>query len=309
MRQFKLINQSGQEIDLNGEMWLTEPQGWGFANDNKYEEVDGFYIPTKKGRKQVEKKGLLTFLPPNPYADYRRFVDFVSKAESLVLEYNPDGERFYVDVDFMSISKTELTKYRALECEIVVAPLSPLRTEYNMNISITNIVGQSKTYTGSGYEYPYSYRGNVSGVASIQIDAQMPCDWAFEIIGGIEAPVVSVLQEGNLIARVDLSTITLDEGEKVIFSTVAGVSGATLIADDTITDLTDSLELTAGIPIFAKLPIGVPLDIIVEADNVQTETDILCENGDYLLTENGDHIIAPYAGESKFTIYRYYRSV
>lgn len=270
MRQFYIQNEYGQRIELQGgSIFMWEPSGWGFEDDINYEGADGFFVETFREQVQVEKSATLVFKPNDAYKDYREFADWIFAAKALTLAYNPYGEWYFVDVDITRMEKAELTLYRTLEIPVVYKPKSPIYTPYDLNLVIegegdTN----SKRYP---YRYPYRYSdSSLAGVLEFTVPAQMPCAFNLTIPGEIQAPILTAkrMDTGELLGRVDLSSVSADKGESLFFSNVPGNSGAKLLTQAGEVDLTAQIGLSMGIPAFFRLPPNVPIQFALAATSL-----------------------------------------
>ena len=287
MRKFRIKNETGQTIDLQGgTAFFWQPSGLGFENDAEYEESNGYFLVTSSKIGQVEKSGTLVFKPKNAYADYKAIMDFLTIAKTITLEYKPYGSTWYAcDVNISTVEKGELTAWGTLEVPIVFMPISPIYTPQTENFTISGNSTVGKTYT---YRYSYKY-GNAAqaGTLNLTIDAQMYCDFALEIVTAVSAPVFTVTNTntGKVIGRIDLSAISVQDGQTVRFATRPTEAGAVLIdTDGTKTDLTPFIGLSVGVPTFFQLPPNTPLKIALSATSLE---DVVVN----------------------FQIYKYYRTV
>lgn len=279
MRKFKLKEKgTNNEIDLNGSIFLNSPSGWGFQNENVYEESEDFFLAVSRKSAPVQKYGQVVFVA-DPYTNYRRMIDFIHSAGTLTLMYRPKNEWFNVDVDVITVGKGELNRYGALECPFTFAPLTPI---YNIQEVVERISGGSldgaKTYNLSGGDYYYTYDYTYSstdaqGEAEFEINSQLPS--AFEMIlnGAVSSPVVTVSVDGKTIGRVDLSGISAEAGEFISYSSVPRYSKVVLSDGVTETDLTDYLGLSSDYPSFFRLPPNKRVKFAIGADSL-TDIDV-----------------------------------
>lgn len=93
-RHFKLVNSAGDELDLTSqEIFLNEPSGLGFEENNDFRQIGDFWSLNRTGRNQGTVSGELIFtdlLGNDPYDLYWNFSQFAVKAP-LTLKYNPRG--------------------------------------------------------------------------------------------------------------------------------------------------------------------------------------------------------------------------
>ena len=270
MRQFYIQNEYGQKIELQGgSIFMSDPSGFGFADDVQYMESDGFFVETFREEQQLEKTGTLIFKPNEAYANYFSFANWVFAAQSLILAYNPDGNWFYINIDINEMSKSELTTAGLLEIPIVYTPVSPWYSPYSLNLTIDGVnTDNAKLYT---YIYPYTYTTSAqAGVLNFTAQAQVPCDFEINIPGPVENPVITVtrLDTNTVIGEIDLSTVSADEGETIRFSNVPTSAGATLLTSSGIQDLTSQLGISTDLPTFFRLPANIPVEFTLTATSL-----------------------------------------
>ena len=102
VREFKLINEKGQEfslMDIYNHTLLTEPAGLGYT-----------FISNLRNIQQGQINGTLNFIN---YENYTSFVNFVESSENLRFGYKipySDGtiKEYFKDVQIQSLSKTQL---------------------------------------------------------------------------------------------------------------------------------------------------------------------------------------------------------
>lgn len=270
MRQFYIQNQYGEKIELQGgSVFLSGPAGLGFSDDVEYMEADGFFIETFRESEQTEKTGTLVFLPAQAYAGYREFADWIFAAERLTLAYSADGGWYFCDVDITDMEKTELGIGGVLEVPVTFMPLSPWYAPYDLNLTVEGEGLQGiKCYA---YTYPYRYSNSArAGVLDFSVTAQMPCDFQLSLPGSVQNPILTAkrLDTGEVIGRVDLSSVSATAGETIVFSTVPREAGAVLKTPDGETDLTAQLGISAGIPTFFRIPPAIPMEFSLTATSL-----------------------------------------
>ena len=83
VREFKLINEKGQEfslMDIENHILLTDPSGLGYAYETEYQQLNNTFIMNLRKFQQGQISGTANFLE---YDNYKAFVDFVEISESL----------------------------------------------------------------------------------------------------------------------------------------------------------------------------------------------------------------------------------
>ena len=270
MRQFYLVNSEGQRYQLQNDRttaFLWKPSGLGFNYDRDYRESDGFFFEVSKAIGQTAKTGTLLFHGADPYTQYKAFMDFITRSTGLRLAYAPKSNWYYVDIDIESVEKSEIEEDGTLQCSIVMMPRTPLYLPYEMNIDLSGDLGTSiKQYD---YKYDYTYSNTaVAGEIEFNIPAQMDSGLEITIPGSISAPVVTFYVNDVMIGRVDLSTISVQVGEYIRYSSVPLDAGVYIYQDGAETDITEQIGLSPTVPTFFLLPPNVTIKAIMSADTI-----------------------------------------
>lgn len=266
MRQFFIENEYGDRVQLQGgDVFFYAPEGLGYEDDIEYMHAEGFFLPVTDNHAQVPITGTLIFIPNDAYANYQSVMNWILSAQTLVLAYKPLNTWYYRRVHVQEVQKSELTVMRHLEVPVTFMPLSPIYTPQNMNISIEGSdTYNNKTYT---YTYPYRYANtNIAGQVEFTVNAQEPCDFRLTLKGAISAPIVTIrrLDTGAVIGKVDMSAMSAQLGESLVFSTVVGESGVKLITPTGTQDMTPFINFTAY-DTFFRIPPNVPCRMELEA--------------------------------------------
>lgn len=131
VRKFGLESADGIRLALNGEqdIWLTDPAGLGISSAPKLADYGGGFFGSTDNRYEPQQTITFTlnFTGAFPYAEYQAFLDTICSAEQWYLCYQPDEAsiEYRRKISFRSITKTELTKTRWLECTVSAVCLAP----------------------------------------------------------------------------------------------------------------------------------------------------------------------------------------
>lgn len=124
VREFKLINEKGQEfslMDINEYCLLTEPTGLGMRYSTEYEQLGYIFVSNLRKIEQGSINGMLNF---KNYDNYKKFIDFIEKSETLKLSYKVPFEygakQYFKDIQIQEISKTEISPETNIISENVV---------------------------------------------------------------------------------------------------------------------------------------------------------------------------------------------
>ena len=268
MRQFYFVNNDGQRYQLqNGttKTFLWQPGGLGFGYDISYKESDGFFFNMNQSVEQVAKTGVLVFHGTDPYSDYKALMDYLAKSTGLRLAYAPKNNWYYVDIDIESVDKTEIELDGTLQCSIVMMPKTPFYLPYEMNIDLSGDLGTSIKQYDYKYDYIYSNTA-VAGEIEFEIPAQMDSGLEITIPGAISAPSMEFFANGVKIGEIDLTSISVQVGEYVRYSSIPISAGVYLYSGGAEADITSQIGLNADYPTFFLLPPNQTIKAVLQAD-------------------------------------------
>ena len=268
MRQFYLVNKDGQRYQLINDFskaFLWQPSGLGFGIDRDYKESDGFFFEMNKEVSQTAKSGTLVFFGPDPYPEYKAFMDYITHSEDLKLAYCPKNNWYYVDIDIESVEKTEIEQDGTLQCSINMLPKTPLYLPYELNIDLSGDLGTSIKQYDYKYDYVYSNTA-VAGEIEFEIPAQMDSGLEITIPGQISSPVMTFYANGDIIGQIDLSSISVSLGEYVRYSSIPLTAGIYMYSGGSETDITAQIGLSPSYPTFFLLPPNKTIKAVLQAD-------------------------------------------
>ena len=268
MRQFYLVNKDGQRYQLINDFsraFLWQPSGLGFGIDRDYKESDGFFFEMNKEVAQTAKSGTLVFFGPDPYPEYKAFMDYITHSEDLKLAYCPKNNWYYVDIDVESVEKTEIQEDGTLQCSINMLPKTPLYLPYELNIDLSGDLGTSIKQYDYKYNYVYSNTA-VAGEIEFEIPAQMDSGLEITIPGQISSPVMTFYANGEIIGQIDLSSISVSLGEYVRYSSIPLSAGIYMYSGGSETDITAQIGLSPSYPTFFLLPPNKTIKAVLQAD-------------------------------------------
>ena len=268
MRQFYLVNKDGQRYQLINDFskaFLWQPSGLGFGIDRSYRESDGFFFEMNKEVSQTAKAGILVFFGPDPYPEYKAFMDYITHSEDLKLAYCPKSNWYYVDIDIESVEKTELEQDGTLQCSINMLPKTPFYLPYELNIDLSGDLGTSIKQYDYKYDYVYSNTA-VAGEIEFEIPAQMDSGLEITIPGAISAPSMEFFANGVKIGEIDLTSISVQLGEYVRYSSIPTSAGIYLYSGGSEADITAQIGLNADYPTFFLLPPNQTIKAVLQAD-------------------------------------------
>lgn len=137
MRTFKLVNSTNETCDITTQdLFFHNPSGLGFEKEYEYRQAGNRFVVVNRKSRQAIINGKVALVGNDPYNDYIRLVQFLSKVP-LVLKYVPNdqggtlpsGSTYNLDVVVTKLEKTELTMQGYLDCTIDLAALGPWYVE------------------------------------------------------------------------------------------------------------------------------------------------------------------------------------
>ena len=271
-RKFYLENAAGERMDLNGEarIYLVDPTGLGITVARSYADLgNGFFTPiTSQSMPQQQPGGTLVFTGSQPYADYRRFINWTMSSQDLVLVYLSYGSvEYYRKIDVNYMSKGELTRVGWLEVPVSFATRTPWYRAKPTKLTITNTKNKE-------HRYPYRYTsdliyGGSSGStfsAAINSGGHVPAALELQYSGSILNPRITLRGEisGDIYGICQINA-SISTRETLEFSTLVQNSYVRKrSASGEITDLLHTVDLSYE-PFF-KIPITEPSVLEMEAD-------------------------------------------
>lgn len=168
VRQFRLVNERGNILNLNNPMhFLNLPDGMGQDIDIEYEMYRGYAIKTRETEKPMIITGDILFPEEygNPYKQYQILNLFITRSQKLYLEYAPGGLEFVrAEIEKKhKIGKSEIIG-KILTCPISFTRLEHWRPPEKI---IKPIVLEGRTGKKYPYKRPYKYTGSFNSKTEI----------------------------------------------------------------------------------------------------------------------------------------------
>lgn len=267
VRKFGLINEKGEEyslMDIHNYCLLTEPEGLGYEYSIEYEKIGNVFVENIRNLNQNTITGTINMIG---YEKYFNFVEFIEHSNALklhyVIPYSNNTVEYYRDIDFESLSKTEIqlngiiSEKVSFKCKslwysvntanyIIEAQENEIRWDFKWD---SRFVSYSKR------DLNYINKGHVEAAIQLTID------------GEVVNPVLSLYVEGELVQTIPF-TCSIAEYEKFMYSSK---DGDTYVkkqnTDGTYTDLYNLSVISFGNNNVLKLPVGRNSQIRITADD------------------------------------------
>ena len=221
VREFKLINEKGQEyslMDIEKYCLLTEPSGLGYSYSTEYEQLGNNFLTNLRKLEQGIITGVTNFLYYENFMDFGNFVESAKKLQFVYsIPYKDEKKIFYRDINIKSIGKSEKQKDGVLSEKVEFECLS---LWYEQNETIFKI----ETYDD---EMRYNYRWNSRYIdyntRAIQFNnkGHVEAQFQVEIDGFVKNPVISIFVDNDEYASIKIP-ITINEYEKLLYSSKTG---------------------------------------------------------------------------------------
>ena len=218
VREFKLVNEKGQEyslMDIENYCLLTEPSGLGYQYSTEYEQLGNTFIQNLRRLEQGQISGMVNF---KKYDNYKKLVDFIESSESLKFAYKipfKNGAKEYLkDVNIQSISKTQIQINGILSETVTFDCLS---LWYEETTAIYNMKAQSDEIR---WDFKWDSKFANYDVRKLKIinNGHVEAPIIAEIDGPVKNPKISLYIEGELYQEVPFN-VEIAEYEKLLYGT------------------------------------------------------------------------------------------
>lgn len=219
VREFYIENELGQRfsmMDIEKCCFLSSPTGLGYSNDIQFIQIENEFIENIKKIAQGQISGELIF---KKYDNFKKLVDFVEGAENLKLVYKLPLENetieYFKDIDIATIEKGEIGIDGVLRIPITFISKSlwyeAKEVVYNID-SVTNEVRWNFKWNSA-----FSSYDNRNIVFENKGHTRAP--FKLELNGEIMNPIITIFEEEQEVARLDLTGLIVKTGETLIYNT------------------------------------------------------------------------------------------
>ena len=258
MREFYLINENNIRYDLQDigvHAFLTQPSGLGYGRDLRYVKVGHSF---RKKTDEPEQDIINAIVNLDGYEKYQEFVNYIENSTDLRLIYKPIDTEYFRNVDFNSITKTEL-RGRWLQCGIRLNCTGLYYTEDNRRFTLETIVNEARW----PLPFPFIFNDYSNVEFNFNNVGHADAEFLAEIFGYLENPVIELYVGEKLKYKV-VFDIIIQENEKLLYSAKDGDNFVSIEhADGTQELVADCLRLENNN--FFKLPKGLST-LRVESD-------------------------------------------
>lgn len=218
VREFKLINEKGQEyslMDIENHCLLTDPSGLGYEYSTEYEQLGDTFITNLRRIEQGQIEGQANFLK---YDNYKSMVDFIEQSEKLKISYKVPLENglkeYFKDVQIQSLSKTQIQTNGVISESIVFDCLS---LWYEENTTIYEITPQENEIRWD-FRWDSRFTDYNSRSLSYINKGHVEAPILVEMQGHLINPRIELYVEGQLYQTVPFN-VEIQEYEKLLYCT------------------------------------------------------------------------------------------
>lgn len=221
VREFKLVNEKGQEyslMDIYNYCLLTDPSGLGYSYSTEYEQLGNTFITNLRKLDQGPISGIVNFLY---YDNFKKLIDFIESSESLKfaykIPYKDTTKEYFKNVQIQSITKTQ-KKTNGIISETITFDCLSLWYEENTFIhdmkSKEGVISWDFKWDSRFADYnkrsiQYINRGHVESPIIV------------EVTGPITNPKLELYVEGKLYQELPF-IVEIKEYEKLLYGTKEG---------------------------------------------------------------------------------------
>lgn len=214
IRKFYLVNSKGQVFNFNyySGCLLANINGLGFSYNVSYLKYDHIYNTVKKDEPLGEISFDIIFL--DGYLGYQKLIDYLNIETSNLKLYYTSNDTKYVYVDFVNLSKSEITGGHLKSVAILNKKTYWIK-EKSFILSFDSSVESGKVYP---FSYAFSYSKTTGGKSRLKIDGVTKASTLIEITGNVKNPSLNVLKGDEVITSMKLNIIK--NNAKIVISSI-----------------------------------------------------------------------------------------
>lgn len=221
VREFKLVNEKGQEyslMDIYNHCLLTDPTGLGYSYSTEYEQLGNTFITNLRKLEQGHISGTANFLSYDNYLDLINFIEFSEKLKfAYKVPYKSGIREYFKDVQVQNITKTQKLTNGILSETIDFDCLSLWYEEKTFVHDMKKKEGviswdfkwDSRFADFSTRSLKYINNGHVEAPILIEID------------GPVLNPKIQLFVEGELYQELPFS-VEIEQYERLLYSSQEG---------------------------------------------------------------------------------------
>lgn len=218
VREFKLINEKGQEyslMDIQNNCLLTEPSGLGYEYLNEFEQLGNTFISNLRKIEQGQIDGIVNFLN---YDNYKGLVDYIEQSEKLKFSYKVpfiNGvKEYFKDVQIRKLTKTQIQTNGVISESIIFDCLSLWYEENTIIYDIQSLEDEIRW----DFRWDSKFSDYNSRSLNFINEGHVEAPILVEIKGPLVNPKIELYIEGQLHQTVTFNT-EITQYEKILYGT------------------------------------------------------------------------------------------
>lgn len=197
MRKFYIINGVGETYDLNSHKtgFLQKVTGLGWVQQTVYIKAGNAWIKDYGEDEQTAISGEILFSAAgsSPYEKYAAFNYWIRKSKDLVIVYETAAGTYYKDVDYISVTKEEITEGNNLICPVTFAA----KSLWYKNDAENFAVNFSDTTSRFDLKFPVMFHDYSNGRVVVENDGSVEAGFTVEFMGPIVNPSIKLNIDGE----------------------------------------------------------------------------------------------------------------
>lgn len=272
VREFYLENEIGQRfslMDIKNGCLLTNPEGLGFSRNLTYEQVADDFVENINKLNQAQISGEINFLN---YDNYRKFTDFILRANALKLIYimptsEDQQEEYFKNIKISELTKTEIKQNGIMTESIIMDSLGL----WNKRSDIIYNVSSQGNEVRWDFRFPSKFISYSLRQIIYSNDGHKEASFLLELPGYVINPSLTIMKDGEEIGTIEIEN-TIDSDETLYYCTKPSDMYIYKIDENNVkTNLFSTLNINNKN--FFQLPQGTS-EIILSADNEITKAKL-----------------------------------
>lgn len=218
VRRFLLENEKGQKFrmdSLEDGCFLTSPTNLGYSYNIDFIQIENHFIENNRKIQQKNPSGVLYF---KSYDKVKEFTDFVEGSEKLkwlyIIPFENEEKEYYRDVTILKLDKTE-KQGKWLVCPVEFAGTSLWYEAKEVVYTIDSITNEIRW----DFKWDSAFASYDNRNIIFENKGHTEAPFKLELHGEIIDPVIKILEDEKEIKTLDLTGLTISNGETFIYNT------------------------------------------------------------------------------------------
>lgn len=269
VREFKLVNEKGQEyslMDIENYCLMTNPTGLGITYEREYEKLGNSFIEVFSQIGQEPISGQANF---QKYDNFKKLIDFIAYSKKLKVSYKIPFEtgtkEYFKDVNLQLLGKSEKGTNGIISETITFNCLSLWYEETNVVYKIQSEDDEIRWNFRWDSRFANYNARNLSYINTGHVEAPIK----LEIDGNVLNPSIELYVEGELYQKITINTL-IEQYEKLIYNSKENeFEISRQKTDGTIESLYEFgiIEFSEEVDLVMRIPTNKSCEIRLKAEN------------------------------------------